>query len=165
MFEGFLWFTANQSQPSSPPPEDDHTFEPPSSKKPRRSGRLQAKGEKAERPKTPPTPLIKDGLPTPNPDTFSTKTTKASPVENASSAPSSPCNNLEATQVNFEATQIASQFIQPASEGSDVWGYLIPIDMDKSLGDFLVLKKRSLCTDEGPSDNHRRTSRSKPNKG
>ncbi|KAK6510831.1 hypothetical protein TWF506_009925 [Arthrobotrys conoides] len=121
-----------------------------SSKKPRRSGRLQAKASSISviRELTPPTPLV-DALKTPKQEHFfkatgTAATTSPSPVPSPSQA------NWEATQL---ATQVASQFVVPPAENTDVWGYLLPLDMDKSLGlgDVLTLKKRSACDDEPTS--------------
>ncbi|KAF3105610.1 hypothetical protein TWF706_003720 [Orbilia oligospora] len=118
-----------------------------SSKKPRRSGRLQAKASSIAgiREPTPPTPLV-DALKTPKQEHFF-KATGTAATTSPSPAPSPSQVNWEATQL---ATQVASQFAVPPAENSDVWGYLLPLDMDKSLGlgDVLTLKKRSACDDE-----------------
>jgi len=99
-------------------------------------------------PNSPPTPLIKDGLPTPKGDSAQLKTADVSFADDAEESPS---HNAEATQqATQQATQLASQYIQPPPDAKDVWGYLIPIDMDKEYGDLLTLKKRSSC--DGDSD-------------
>ncbi|KAK6511431.1 hypothetical protein TWF481_000348 [Arthrobotrys musiformis] len=130
-----------------------------SSKKPRRSGRLQAKVSSIAviREPTPPTPLInnndnndnENNLKTPKQEHFF-KATGTAATTSPSPAPSPSQANWEATQL---ATQVASQFVVPPAENSDVWGYLLPLDMDKSLGlgDVLTLKKRSACDDEPAS--------------
>ncbi|KAF3937593.1 hypothetical protein ABW19_dt0201125 [Dactylella cylindrospora] len=154
--------TQKRNLPPSPSQENGKAVDDShSSKKPRRSGRLQAKQESSiARETTPPTPLVDNGqLKTPQQDTFSTRTTtNSSPSRIPSSLPSSPAQGFEATQL---ATQVASQFVQPAADSSDVWGYLIPLDMDKSLGlgDVLTLKKRSACNDGEASDSAKRTGR------
>ncbi|KAF3906203.1 hypothetical protein ABW20_dc0101389 [Dactylellina cionopaga] len=141
--------TQKRNHPSSPS-RDSPADDPHSSKKPRRSGRLQAKSEVSSlqvRETTPPTPIV-DHLKTPRQENFSTRTaTEGSPSRLPSSAPSSPQQTFEATQL---ATQVASQFAPPLTDSSDVWGYLLPLDMDKSygLGDVLTLRKRSSCGDE-----------------
>ncbi|KAK6340710.1 hypothetical protein TWF696_009034 [Orbilia brochopaga] len=153
--------TQKRNLPSSPSQEHS-SDDPHESKKPRRSGRLQAKHDASSlpgpRPSTPPTPTVDaDGalLRTPRQETFSTRTTATgSPAQLPSSAPSSPQQTFEATQL---ATQVASQVLQPVPDSSDIWGYLIPLDMDKSygLGDVLTLRKRSSCDDAPPAEGKR----------
>lgn len=140
--------SASQKRNLDSPPSQETTADPShSSKKPRRSGRLQAKASSISviREPTPPTPLV-DALKTPKQEHF-IKATGTAATTSPSPAPSPSQANWEATQL---ATQVASQFVVPPAENSDVWGYLLPLDMDKSLGlaDVLTLKKRSACDDE-----------------
>ncbi|KAK6529700.1 hypothetical protein TWF281_008862 [Arthrobotrys megalospora] len=132
------------SSPSQEPLTDSNQH---SSKKPRRSGRLQAKASSIVpiRDTSPPTPLV-DNLKTPKQEHFFQATGTAA-TSTPSPGPSPSQANWEATQL---ATQVASQFVVPPAENSDVWGYLLPLDMDRSLGlgDVLTLKKRSACDDE-----------------
>ncbi|KAK6354243.1 hypothetical protein TWF730_008655 [Orbilia blumenaviensis] len=142
----------------SSPSQETSTDPDHSSKKPRRSGRLQAKASSsiAMRDTTPPTPLV-DAERTPKQENFlqatgTAATTSPSPVRSPSQA------NWEATQM---ATQVASQFVMPVAENSDVWGYLLPLDMDKSLGlnDVLTLRKRGACDDEAGSSSKKQRGR------
>ncbi|EPS36430.1 hypothetical protein H072_10052 [Dactylellina haptotyla CBS 200.50] len=149
--------TNKRNLPSSPSQGETTTGDPHSNKKPRRSSRIQSKTEPSVdmRESTPPTPII-DNLKTPRQETFSTRTeTEGTTSRLPSSAPSSPQQTFEATQL---ATQVASQFVQPPSDSTDVWGYLLPLDMDKSygLGDVLTLRKRSSCNDGEASDSAKR---------
>ncbi|KAK6529052.1 hypothetical protein TWF694_004270 [Orbilia ellipsospora] len=152
--------TNKRNLPSSPSQGEAATDDPHSAKKPRRSGRLLAKAETSslpDRESTPPTPLV-DNLKTPRQENFPAQTT------DVTEGPSSPLQPFEATQL---ATQVASQFVAPSSDSSDVWGYLIPLDMDKSygLGDVLTLRKRSSCNDGETSDSSRRTGRGRSGAG